>query len=59
MYYLRQIADNIAAQRRRNEDGDIVSSVVIFLITLFMIYMWIRFYNEGGFDTTSGLNYFL
>ena len=53
-YYLRQLAGNKAIQRRRNEDIDIVSSVVIFLITLFMIYMGIRFYNEGGFDTTSG-----
>ena len=47
MYYLRQIADNTAAQRRRNEDGDLVSGIVIFLITLFMIYMSVSFCCVG------------
>ena len=58
MYYLRQIADNTAAQRRRNEDGDLVSGIVIFLITLFMIYMGVSFYLRGGFGTTVGPHLF-
>ena len=58
MYYLRQIADNTAVQRRRNEDGDLVSGIVIFLITLFMIYMGVSFYLRGGFMTTVGPHLF-
>ena len=54
VYLLRQIADNTAGRRRRNEDDDIVSFSTIFLVSLFLIYMGISFYNAGGFDTTVG-----
>ena len=54
VYLLRQIADNTAGRRRRNEDNDMVSFCIIFLVSLFMIYMGVSFYNAGGFNTTVG-----
>ena len=54
IYLLRQIADNTAGRRRRNEDNDVVAFCIIFLVSLFLIYMGISFYNAGGFDTTVG-----
>ena len=54
IYLLRQIADNTAGRRRRNEDNDMVSFCIIFLVSLFMIYMGVSFYNAGGFNTTVG-----
>lgn len=58
MFYLRQIADNTAVRRRREEDCDAVSTIVIFLVTLFLIFMGINFYRHGGFETTSGPSLF-
>ena len=54
VYLLRQIADNTAGRRRRNEDNDNIAFCIIFLVSLFLIYMGISFYNAGGFDTTVG-----
>ena len=59
MMMLRQIADNTANLRRRNEDGDSVSFCVLFLVGLFFIYMGIGFYRAGGFETTVGPKLFL
>ena len=53
VYLLRQIADNTAG-RRRNEDNDIVAFCIIFLVSLFLIYMGISFYIEESFNTTVG-----
>ena len=58
MFYLRQIADNTAVRRRREEDCDAVSTIVIFLVTLFLIFMGINFYRLGGFETTAGPSLF-
>ena len=59
IYLLRQIADNTAGRRRRNEDNDMVSFCIIFLVSLFMICMGVRFYNAGDLILLLGLNYFL
>ena len=53
IFYLRQIADN-TAENRRSEENDTVSLIATFLIGLFLIYMGISFYRAGGFDTLVG-----
>ena len=54
MYYLRQIADNTANQRRRNQDGDMLNIIMIFLVLIFFIYMGFVINGREGFDTKTG-----
>ena len=54
MFYLRQISENTANRRRHDENHDAANTIVLFLVTLFLIYMGIGFYRAGGFETLVG-----
>ncbi len=47
IYYLRDISENI---RNNNGDNVFTNFSIVFLISLFFIYLIFRFYRIGGFD---------